>query len=109
MRKTYFKLLEVEKLVMNPATFCKGTYAKDSKGFDVDAEDAAACRFCILGAIEKVGNSMKVKSDLRVVINESILGYFGQPKSIPVLNDSYSRKDRQEVFNIAKAKLKENI
>jgi hypothetical protein len=56
MQQTNAIILKVIALIENPDAWTQGAAARDSTGLSVSAIATEACRWCTLGAIDKVTN-----------------------------------------------------
>ena len=91
-------LVEVRELIKSRSHWCKGAWAKTSKGNGVQADDPDACRWCLGGAMQYVCgqhpifDSIKAYDKVRSVIKHSGIACF---------NDSHTHKEVIEVLDTA--------
>lgn len=60
------------QLLSDPAKRCRHLYAQDADGMSISPQEAAACRFCLVGALERAGSN-EVLDQIRTAVS----GYLG--------------------------------
>ena len=84
-------ILEVKKLISDEKNFTTNVLARDDKGEGVFPQSQDACRFCLLGAIDRVCHLHKIAIEQKLEVEEQIKKavYRWNYTSILDLNDNH--------------------
>lgn len=66
------ELRAVRDLLADPARFTTGTLARDARGWPVSPTQYLACRWCLVGAIRKVGRDWRPGSPVYVAVRRAL-------------------------------------
>ena len=78
-------LNKARKLIETPDRWCQGDFARDEKGESVITVSPEACKWCMIGALEKAADTLSLDSSLAysdareflsVAVGESILSWW---------------------------------
>ena len=92
MQQTNAIILKVIALIENPKAWTQGVSARDSTGLPVPATNTEACRWCTLGAIDKVTNDRNSRAEAQRRIREVLREETPYP-SIAKFNDNHTHAE----------------
>jgi hypothetical protein len=91
--------MKVHELLSDPARWTKGVYARDANNRFVTANDTAACKWCVAGAIIKCYGYEEENRKLNIL--DGVLKKHGSEYNAISFNDA-TATTHEEIINLLK-------